>query len=320
MKIQSYITISFILLTGCAGTQGSKTYMANGPSKTEIVYAPAPEKTACEKSEDFVRQGMIFARLNNLKDSELEFKKALQLCRTNAKAYLNLGVIYIQQKKYSMAENNLRMAISSCNKNAATIRANIQTIQKEKSRAEESYRKLRRLTALVRSGKPAGFSLQHLLIISKKIAEYSQGGGFSSDSFNHFLLASRKINEAINQLAEIKTNSTNIVFSPEEKVQIEIKLTKMERQLAKINDQLARIQKEKQAHMKEMIRIPPLAHYNLAAIYSLTGHTDRSLEELNTTLELGFKNKETLEKDADLYNVRQRPEFKSLLVKYGIFR
>ena len=54
----------------------------------------------------------------------------------------------------------------------------------------------------------------------------------------------------------------------------------------------------------------PHLHYNLACYYSLTHQEKSSLEALQQSIRLGYKNRKDAHTDPDLANLRQTPEFK----------
>jgi len=53
----------------------------------------------------------------------------------------------------------------------------------------------------------------------------------------------------------------------------------------------------------------PHLYYNLACYYSLTHQEAASLEALQQSIHLGYKNREDAQSDPDLANLRQTPEF-----------
>lgn len=60
----------------------------------------------------------------------------------------------------------------------------------------------------------------------------------------------------------------------------------------------------------------PVAHYNLACDYSLLKMPEQSLQALQTSLHLGYRDFGWLEKDRDLDFVRQDERFHQLLSRY----
>lgn len=60
----------------------------------------------------------------------------------------------------------------------------------------------------------------------------------------------------------------------------------------------------------------PVAHYNLACDYSLLKMPEQSLQALQTSLHLGYRDFSWLEKDQDLDFVRQDERFHQLLSRY----
>ena len=62
----------------------------------------------------------------------------------------------------------------------------------------------------------------------------------------------------------------------------------------------------------------PVFHYNLACSQSLLGQTDLALGSLRSAIELGYRNLDLLETDADLEAVREDPRFPELIE--SIFR
>jgi tetratricopeptide (TPR) repeat protein len=59
--------------------------------------------------------------------------------------------------------------------------------------------------------------------------------------------------------------------------------------------------------------------YNLAAVHSLAGDKDLSIEALDAALERGFSDCNALRDDPDLKNVRKVPEYKETLEKHRLF-
>jgi tetratricopeptide (TPR) repeat protein len=60
----------------------------------------------------------------------------------------------------------------------------------------------------------------------------------------------------------------------------------------------------------------PVVHYNLACDYSLLKMPEQSLEALQTSLRLGYRDFSWLEKDEDLDFVRQDERFRKLVLRY----
>lgn len=59
----------------------------------------------------------------------------------------------------------------------------------------------------------------------------------------------------------------------------------------------------------------PIVHYNLACSLSLTNNLDDSLRALKKSVFLGYGDFDYIMKDADLENLRQTGEFRTLLSK-----
>jgi len=77
-----------------------------------------------------------------------------------------------------------------------------------------------------------------------------------------------------------------------------------------------------QQDLSEAVRIAPkdpLAHYNLAALYSLQNQPDLALDELDYALAADFNDYDALRGDPDLANLRAQPEFRKVLEKHKIF-
>ena len=59
----------------------------------------------------------------------------------------------------------------------------------------------------------------------------------------------------------------------------------------------------------------PHVRFNLACSLSLSGETERACRELETALELGFRDFRSLQRDPDLANARKHPDFKKVRAK-----
>lgn len=57
-------------------------------------------------------------------------------------------------------------------------------------------------------------------------------------------------------------------------------------------------------------------HYNAACVYALTGHTEEAMLHLEKSLEYGMRNFHHIAWDEDLDNLRQLPEFETLVNRY----
>ncbi|MDP3723725.1 MAG: tetratricopeptide repeat protein [Candidatus Omnitrophota bacterium] len=57
----------------------------------------------------------------------------------------------------------------------------------------------------------------------------------------------------------------------------------------------------------------PLAWYNLACSYSLLGRVEDAVEAVRRSLELGYSDLRSLQRDPDLANLRRSPHFRQLL-------
>lgn len=60
----------------------------------------------------------------------------------------------------------------------------------------------------------------------------------------------------------------------------------------------------------------PLAFYNLACSYALTGRTDASIKSLRRAVELGYHDFRYMREDRDLESIRQDPRFRQLLREF----
>jgi tetratricopeptide (TPR) repeat protein len=60
----------------------------------------------------------------------------------------------------------------------------------------------------------------------------------------------------------------------------------------------------------------PLAYYNLACSYALTGRPDPALKTLRRAVELGYRDFRYMREDRDLETVRQDPRFRQLLREF----
>ena len=58
----------------------------------------------------------------------------------------------------------------------------------------------------------------------------------------------------------------------------------------------------------------PLTWYNLACSYSLLKRADESLEALRRSIEVGYTDFDYLRKDPDLFNLRQSPKHREVIV------
>ena len=87
--------------------KNKKTIPASENQKTVVSY-----KAGASKNEaDFYERGKYFQTIGRLKEAQRLYKQALILEPDNVYALNNLGVIYIQQRNYSKASNNLESAI-----------------------------------------------------------------------------------------------------------------------------------------------------------------------------------------------------------------
>jgi tetratricopeptide (TPR) repeat protein len=59
-----------------------------------------------------------------------------------------------------------------------------------------------------------------------------------------------------------------------------------------------------------------VVHYNLACDYSLLKQPELCLKALERAIELGYREFEYIEQDADLDYIRQDPRFRELIAKY----
>ena len=60
----------------------------------------------------------------------------------------------------------------------------------------------------------------------------------------------------------------------------------------------------------------PLAYYNLACSYALTGKPDHAMKTLRRAVELGYRDFRYMREDRDLESVRQDPRFRQLLREF----
>ena len=64
----------------------------------------------------------------------------------------------------------------------------------------------------------------------------------------------------------------------------------------------------------------PLAHYNLACSYSLTGQYDLAFHSLDRALSLGYCDFQWMSKDPDLSNFRKHPLYRKIRAKIRSIR
>lgn len=63
----------------------------------------------------------------------------------------------------------------------------------------------------------------------------------------------------------------------------------------------------------ELLPDEPVAHYNLACSWALTGQSDQALACLRTALDMGYRDVAAIRRDADLRILRDDPRFEALL-------
>jgi hypothetical protein len=71
---------------------------------------------------------------------------------------------------------------------------------------------------------------------------------------------------------------------------------------------------------KRLVRLrpdDPLARYNLACSYALLHHNRLAVQALRKAIELGYEDREHLERDSDLDGLRNDPEFHEFLNEQG---
>jgi tetratricopeptide (TPR) repeat protein len=61
----------------------------------------------------------------------------------------------------------------------------------------------------------------------------------------------------------------------------------------------------------------PVARYNLACSYALLHQNGLAVEALRKAIELGYEDRDHLESDSDLDNLRNDPEYQRLLHEHG---
>ena len=81
----------------------------SGPRNQKTVVSYKAE--ASVNGADFYERARYFQKIGRLKEAQRFYKQALALEPGNVFVLNNLGVIYIQQRKYSEARNNLESAI-----------------------------------------------------------------------------------------------------------------------------------------------------------------------------------------------------------------
>jgi tetratricopeptide (TPR) repeat protein len=59
----------------------------------------------------------------------------------------------------------------------------------------------------------------------------------------------------------------------------------------------------------------PMAHYNLACSYTLTGQLEQAANALNHALDLGYRDLKWLRRDPDLRKLRQHPIYRKIRAK-----
>ncbi len=240
---------------------------------------------ACRESFSLTTQGMMYVRMNSTKNAEMEFQKAIEICPANAKAHLNLGVIELNKSDYGPAETHFRDAISNSEKNL--------------SYSEEFKKSLEATRTQIASTNETAFSGSKLLLIG------GLGAATSAKNKDQLIAGLASMGASL-PLMLYEQNKENV-----EKIKI-----------AEINFQIDTALKEIETAKKDVAIIIPLAHYNLASLYSIQENTGESLTEIEQALLTG-KNvitKQNLENDPDLTKVRKLPEFKALLVKHSVFK
>ena len=65
--------------------------------------------------------------------------------------------------------------------------------------------------------------------------------------------------------------------------------------------------------LAELRRADPLAWYNLACSYSLLNRLDDATNALRQAIVLGYRDREYLQRDPDLTNLRKSPTYRQLL-------
>lgn len=67
--------------------------------------------------------------------------------------------------------------------------------------------------------------------------------------------------------------------------------------------------------LSEILRDDPIAYYNLACSYALTGKHEDALTNLRRSIELGYRDFRHLAEDPDLKSLSGHPEFQALVAR-----
>lgn len=101
---------------------GDEDEKDTGPQKTKMRDKPEEKETASVSidAKQHLQQGMIYVSLakanpktkdENYNNALLEFSNAIKIYPKYAEAYSDRGVVYMQQKKYNKAEEDLKKAV-----------------------------------------------------------------------------------------------------------------------------------------------------------------------------------------------------------------
>lgn len=122
--------------------QGCQTMQQNVPDEKAASTQQAPaevEKTDVQSrpADDLFQQAISFARADKSDDAIAHFQKLIELEATYAKAYTNLGLLFLHQEKYEAAEKALLTAIDQ-DKNDAIAYNHLAIIERQRGNFEKS--------------------------------------------------------------------------------------------------------------------------------------------------------------------------------------
>lgn len=143
-----------------------------------------------------LKKGIAYLNKNKYKDAEIYLLKALDEDR-NKNTYFYLALLYSDEKKYSLAEENYKKAIENGSINAINNLALIYAEQGKTEQAEEYYK-----MAIIKNIDSAAYNLGNLYYIEDKI-ELAR---------KYYKMAAEKGDEQAKEMLEIIDLELNQIF------------------------------------------------------------------------------------------------------------
>jgi tetratricopeptide (TPR) repeat protein len=237
------------------------------------------------------------------------YKMAIKIKPNHAEAYYNLGIALVAEGKNEEAISHYKMAIK-LKPDYVDAHHNLGGALVAEGKNEEAISRYKMAIKIKPDHALAHYNLGNTLRregrISEAISHYKIAIKLKPD----FTLAYNNLGSAL--VAEGKNEEAISHYKMAIKIKPDYAGAYINLSSAYLNKKNFKLSLKTLNTLESINPNHPLLHYNFSCYYALLGNIPKGIDSLKKAIANGFKNRQSLETDPDLENLRQNPQFNVL--------